>query len=89
MDGASLSVVTSCAGVLDSPPAVSPVTCPASEDFVKSCLVVSIFAIYASQDASYQVFKVRSLWTVPDVDRKKRRGPEIVIESGLCLDYLQ
>ena len=74
MDGASLSIVTPCAWALDSSPTVSPVTGPASEDFVKSCLVVSIFAIYASKDASYRAFKVRSLGTVPDVDREKKAG---------------
>ena len=69
VDGASLSVVTPCEGALDSSPAVSPITGPASEDFVKSCFVVSIFAIYASQDASYRVFGV--LFRTPIV--KKRR----------------
>ena len=72
-DGTSLSAVTCCAGALTSSPAVSPVTSPASEDFVKPRLFVSIFAIYASQDASYRVFKVRSRCSVSGVDRKKRR----------------
>lgn len=61
VDGVSLSVVNSGVEALASSPVVSPVTGPASEDFVKSCLLVSIFAIYASQDASYRVFRVRSL----------------------------
>ena len=83
MDGASLGAVTCCARVLDSSPVASPVTSPASEGFVKSCLFASIFAIYASQDASGQVFKGRSLCFVTDVDREKgwRRG--IVTESRL------
>ena len=64
MDGASLGAVTCCGGALDSSPVASPVTSPASEDFVKSCLSASIFAIYASRDASYRVFKGRSLCSV-------------------------
>ena len=82
MDRASLSSVT-CAEVLDSSPVVSPVTSPASEDLVKSCLFVSIFAIYASQDASYRVFKVRSLCSVSDVDRKKKAGGQRLWQNGL------
>lgn len=62
-----------CAGALDSSPVVSTVTNSASGDFGKSCLFVSIFAIYASQDASYRVFKVRSLCSASGADRKKRR----------------
>ena len=74
MEGVSLGSVTCCVGTLDSSPVASPVTSPASEDFAKSCLFVSIFAIYASRDASYRVFKVRSLCSVSDVDRKKKAG---------------
>lgn len=81
MDGASLAAVTVCAG-LDSSPVASPVTSPASEDFVKSCLFASIFAIYASRDASGGVFKSKPLFC-SDVDREKRRWPEIVTESRL------
>ena len=74
MDGASPGAVTcGCARALDSSPVASPVTSPASGDFVKSCLSASIFAIYASRDASYRVFKGRSLCSVSDVDREKRR----------------
>jgi hypothetical protein len=79
MDGASLSVVTPCEGALGSSPAVSPVTSPASEDFDKPWFVVSIFAIYASQDASYRVFEV--LFRTPIV--KKGGWPGIVRECGL------
>lgn len=73
MESTSFVAVTCCAGALHSSFVVSPATSPISEDFAKSCLFVSIFAIYASQDASYRVFKVRSPCTVPNVDRKKRR----------------
>lgn len=91
-DGASLGADSCCAGALDSSPVVSPATSPASEDFVKSCLFVSIFAIYVSQDASYRVFKVQSLCSVSDVDRKKMGGERdcdrewvmIVLPASLC-----
>ena len=48
VDGVSVSVVTSCVGAMGSSPVVSPVTGLTSEDSVKSCLLVSMFAIYAS-----------------------------------------
>ena len=83
-----MGAVTSCTGVWGSSPVTSPVTGPGSEDFVKSCLFASIFAIYASRDAScwvFRNFKGRGLCSGSHADREKIRWPENVTERVMIV----